>query len=283
MHLSITQWLVAGFSTAVQVLILAAMIKRKLRSSFPIFFNFIAFGCSTMVLLLLLGSHLSNAQYFFVFWSVVVVSMVLSFGVMYEVFVNILKPYPALLDFGKLIFRWAVLFLCLASFVTALVTSGSQASKICSAIQQFQLSVQLMQCGLLLLFLLFEKRLGFSWKNPAIAFAIGMGVFAALDLSTAYMKSHFPQWSSSLELGDNILALATQVAWISCIWACQPRKELVDSPTRLVLQRWNEVLLSSPLVSQGSVRELAFSPVDSFIPGVEKTVERVLSRKMAAS
>ena len=61
------------------------------------------------------------------------------------------------------------------------------------------------------------------------------------------------------------------------------RKTAQDSPTRLILQRWNDVLMNTPLVSRGPGTELAFSTVDSFIPGVEKTVDRVLSRKMAAS
>ena len=65
--------------------------------------------------------------------------------------------------------------------------------------------------------------------------------------------------------------------------ASEPNRRAIESaPTRLILQRWNEVLLSTPLVSRRA-DELAFAQVDSFIPGVEKTVDRVLSRKMAAS
>src|SRR5438270_1032548 len=132
MHLSIIQWFLAGLSPLVQGAILFAMVKRKLRSSFPIFFNFIAFGTSTMLLMLLLVPYMSSDQYFYAFWTVSAISMLLSFGVVYEVFGNILKPYPALFDLGKMIFRWAVLFLLLASILTAVVTMGSQATKVCT-------------------------------------------------------------------------------------------------------------------------------------------------------
>ena len=48
-----------------------------------------------------------------------------------------------------------------------------------------------------------------------------------------------------------------------------------SSPSRLIIQRWNEALIS---YIQG---EMALSPVmNSFLPGVEQTVERVLARKI---
>ena len=54
-------------------------------------------------------------------------------------------------------------------------------------------------------------------------------------------------------------------------------KNVLDSPSRLIFQRWNEAL-----VSYGNRGELAMASnsVESFLPGVEQTVERVLARKM---
>ena len=55
------------------------------------------------------------------------------------------------------------------------------------------------------------------------------------------------------------------------------RSNVLDSPRRLIFQRWNEALLTH------SVRgEMAFAAggADSFLPGVEQTVERVLARKI---
>jgi hypothetical protein len=52
---------------------------------------------------------------------------------------------------------------------------------------------------------------------------------------------------------------------------------VLDSPSRLIFQRWNEALTTY------SVRgEMAFaaSGVESFLPGVEQTVDRVLARKI---
>ena len=54
-------------------------------------------------------------QYFYIYWALTGVTMVLEFAVMYELLVNALKPYSALIDFGKMLFRWAAIFLILAA------------------------------------------------------------------------------------------------------------------------------------------------------------------------
>jgi hypothetical protein len=43
----------------------------------------------------------------------------------------------------------------------------------------------------------------------------------------------------------------------------------------LIFQRWNEALIS---YQHGG--DLAFAPSESFLPSVERTVERVMARKM---
>src|SRR5579863_5101173 len=120
------QWVLMLANPLLQVLLLAVLIKRNLRSTLPIFFNFLIFGAITSTLETLLRPRISDVHYFFFYWTVDALSMIVSLAVIYEVFILVLKPYSALIDFGKALFRWAVLFLALASIVTAIATSGSQ-------------------------------------------------------------------------------------------------------------------------------------------------------------
>jgi hypothetical protein len=55
------------------------------------------------------------------------------------------------------------------------------------------------------------------------------------------------------------------------------RGNVLDSPRRLIFQRWNEALLTHTVRG-----EMAFASggMDSFLPGVEQTVDRVLARKI---
>jgi hypothetical protein len=116
-----------------------------------------------------------------------------------------------------------------------------------------------------------------------ICIAMGVGCYALLDMGSTILLQKSPAGRTAIEGTLMVLDALMYATLLGVIHVSDAnRKVIQDAPARLILQRWNEVLLSTPLVARRS-DELAFAPVDSFIPGVEKTVERVLSRKMAAS
>ena len=282
MSMSWTQLVLAGAGLILQATILGVMVKRKLRESFPAFFSYIAFTIFTMCVLTGASGVLRSAQYFYLYWILVSIGLCLSVVVLREVFANLLKPYTAVVDLGKMLFRWAALFLVFASTVTAAFTSGTQVSKLAAAISVGQRSIQLMQCGLLLLLILFEKRLGLSWRSHGMCIALGIGTYAAADLVISRLQTGFPAWQSSLDILSNLFSLAVLLFWTIGLAIREPsRASAQDSPQRLVLERWNEALLASPLTGQ----ETNPSPasVDSFLPGIERTVDKVLARKIVNS
>jgi hypothetical protein len=202
------------------------------------------------------------------------------FALMYEIFVNSLKPYSALIDLGKMLFGWATIFLLIAATLTAFASSGSGADKITAAMTVVERTMRLIECGLLLLFFLFEKKLHLSWKSANVAIAVGLGISAALDLSVSYLRSHFPWRIDELGVLNTAAYIGILFFWTYCLSSSKKEKvSVLESPNRLIFQRWNEALLS---YKEG---ELAFASgrVDSFLPGVERTVERVLARKMVNS
>jgi hypothetical protein len=280
MHLSPVQWSLVLATLALQAGIIGLMVRRRSRSAFPFFFNYILFSFITLVAWAPAAQYLSPQAYFYVFWSIMGTQALLCFGVIYEVFIYILKPYSALVDLGRLLFKWAIAFLALVSVITAVATNGSGASRICAATQLLGRSSELMQCGLLLLFVLFEARLGVSWRSPAACVILGFGSNAAFALATPLLGRFFPNSYAALDVAGTIVGVMVYALWCASFALPQPsRRTVQDSPSRLILQRWNEALLASPLVSRrGEV--IAMSPVESFLPGVERTVERVMARKM---
>ena len=288
MHISVTDALqigVAGIAVFVQAYILRALVLNKLRSDFKIFFvynaaciaaNFVTVG---PFIYFCANGHYPYI-YFYIFWVLNVMLMVLEFGVLYEVLNHALKPYAALIDLGKVLFRWAAVFLLIAGLLTAVATSGSGGNKIIAAVNLMQRSVRLMQCGLLLLFFSLEKRLGLSWRSYSMSIALGLGVYAAADLTISYLKGQLSAWTGVLDVLGNSICLGAAIYWAVCFARAEPaRKNVLDSPSRLIFQRWNEALLAAPLVAHE--RTPALASVDSFLPGIEKTVDKVLARKLA--
>ena len=141
-----------------------------------------------------------------------------------------------------------------------------------------QRTVRLMQCGLLLLFFGLEKRLGLSWRTHSMSIALGLGIYAGVDLSTTYLVDRLPALTVPFQIFTNLVYLGAASLWAYSLAKPEPvRSNVLDSPRRLIFQRWNEALLTH------SVRgEMAFagSGMESFLPGVEQTVERVLARKI---
>lgn len=280
MHISLTQWIpiaIAVVIAGVQAFTLRILNQRKLRAEFPVFFRYSLF-CVAGCVITLIPFVFYCPQYFYVYWSLTAVTMVLEFAVLYELLVNALKPYSALIDLGKMLFRWAAVFLVLAALLTALATAGSGSHKMVAAMELLQRTVRLMQCGLLLLFFGLEKRLGLTWRTHSMSIALGLGIYAGVDLSTTYLIDRLPAMAWFFEVLTTVVYLGAASLWAYSLAKPEPvRSNVLESPRRLIFQRWNEALLTH------SVRgEMAFAAggMESFLPGVEQTVERVLARKI---
>ena len=275
MHMSTTQWVfwIVGF--ALQLFLVGIMVARKYKTEFPVFFNYLIFYAVAAVILLVAASR-PYAQFFYTYWTVTALGLILGFGVLYEALVLIMKPYSALADLAKMLFVWSGGFLLVVSFLTALTTGGTPTDKICAAILLANRCVLLMQCGLFLLLLVFEKRIGASWHNRGMCISLGLGMSAVLQLSSWYFLEHFSAWRTSIQSTTDVLSIGVALFWTMGLMSSSSEKKTAsDAPNRLILQRWNDAL-----ISYGYSGVPAMTSTDSFIPGVEQAVERVLSRKM---
>lgn len=277
MHFLPLAWavLILGVIIAVARVALVLLINGKRRNELTLFSSYMIFG-SLVILVGLLAFLCSNCwQYFYIYWVLNFLYVGLEFGVMYEIFVNALKPYSALIDLGKMLFIWASAFLVIVALITAITTSGANQTRLIASVAVLERSLRLIQCGLLMLFFFFEKRLGLSWKSPSVSIALGLGLAAALDLSFSYVKGLMPWNGRLLDAVLGVTFLCILAFWAYCLrQPAAARANVLDSPNRLILQRWNEALAGSVY------REPAFA-IDSFLPNVEKTVDRVMARKMA--
>jgi len=275
--LSPVQWIISLGSVALQFAIMFLMIRRRLRTDFPMFFAYLGFNAA--IVLVGLATYLfAFRQYFYVYWTVNTLTMLASFAVLYEVFAILLKPFSAVVDLGKMLFFWAGLFVLLAAVLTAVVTAGPGPQKLVALAALCDRCMHLMQCGFLMLLLIFEKRLNFSWRSSGMIVGLGMGMNAALDLAVSYGEHLVPSAQLKWDMVSGFSLIAVLLFWVIALWTHQGAPKTVNStPSRLILQRWNEALIS---YGYGEAA-VASGRMESFLPGIEKTVERVLARKIA--
>lgn len=262
--------------------LLAIITKSKLRRDFPAFFTYVLLG-AIVIPLAIAGylqwcrPYLNNPNYFYMFSAFSALMTVIEFAVMYEVFVNTLKPYSALIDLARMLFRWAGVFLLITAGLTALASTDPNNNRVVVVVSLLERSMRLMQCGLLLLFFLFQKRLALSWRSHNISIALGLGVTAAVDLCLSYFKSSFPAFAGTLGMFETAFFIGVLGFWTYCLAQPSPAlNSILDSPSRLIFQRWNEAFAGYGYGSAGSP-----STVESFLPGIEKTVDRVMARRVS--
>lgn len=274
MQMSFPQIVVALLTFGLACAVMVVMAKRNLRTAYPLLFSYLGI-IAISVPVATLAYRYAIGQYFSAYWIGATLVMAVGFAVQYEVFVDILKPYSAVIDLGRMLFFWAAAFLFFAGLLTALVTSGTHSSKIVVAVDLCDRCVHMMQCGLMLLMVAFEKRLNLSWRSSGMSIAIGLGITAVMDLAISYAQANFPSRENELAMLNSFAFCGVLLFWALRLGAPEggPVKA-ADAPSRLIIQRWNDALINYRQA------EVAFSPMNSFLPGVEQTVDRVLARKI---
>jgi hypothetical protein len=280
-HLSHIAWVSVSLGVLIacgRLALVYYVSKSNPRQSHSYFNSWNVFGSLVVFVTLPPLLFASCREYFYVYWLLGLLYLGFEFAVIYELIVNALKPYSALIDLGRMIFLWAAAFLLIASVITAITTIGTQSTKLEAVAFVIERSLRLIECGILMLFFLFEKRLGLVWRSMNVAVAAGMGITSAVDLCGSYLRSTFPAQSVLVDCVYSVAFIGVLGFWaMSLVDKKQAENVTVlESPSRLIFQRWNESLAAYGL-GEGALVGNSF---ESFLPSVERTVERVMARKM---
>ena len=245
------------------VCLAALMRRRKLAKEFPCFFAFAVFQIVDFAVGFYIY-HRSYLQYFYAYWAMSAVSIGLGFGVLYEVFIGIFRPFGDLRKFGAVLFRWAALVLLLAAVLLATTSKPAAQTPLFATILNLMRSVEVMQCGLVLLMLLSSSYLGVTLRHRIFGIALGFGVSAAVDLVAVAALSNFGlQAKIFVQLSKMVAYNISALLWLGYVYAgeveCRPAKQ--DS----YAERWDYALAAA--LHPGNA-----SPA---LPLIEDTVERV--------
>jgi hypothetical protein len=169
---------------AFQVAIFAVMIRRKLYREFPVFWLYLLYEAVQGFTLFVLDHHpaISASQYWQAYWVGSLGSILLRFALIWEIFAHVFSPYPALGEFGKMIFRWAAIVLLLVAVAVAFYSPVGPGPRILSGIYVIDRTISIIQCGLLLFLFLFSSYFGLSWRSYIFGIAAGLGIYATVQL-----------------------------------------------------------------------------------------------------
>jgi hypothetical protein len=213
MHLHAVDYVLWLISPCLQTGVWFMMRRRGLQRTFPFFYLYTILQVISDFYLLW-AAQASYALYFYSYWVVDMVSVVISFTLMNELFQQAFREYSALRDFGRLIFRWAFVVVSFAGIFVALTSNHlGGAQRLNAAVLLADRSARGMLCGLALLLLFGSLYLRISPSSVLFGIALGLALSSLTKVIVETIALAHPQ-------PNVILVRANAFAYIAacCIW-----------------------------------------------------------------
>jgi hypothetical protein len=244
MYYSPREYAMIAAGLLVICLIVVSMIRRGLYKQFPFFF---AYNIYHIVQEIIDTTYVTvtpaDDTFFYVFYSLQLISVSLSIAVLYELFQSVLGPYDALRNVSGKLFVWMSLALLILAAVFAVFGPGTEAYRLFRVVYLSERSLRIVQLGLLICLVAVSRSLALSWRTYCFGIALGYGIYASVDLVVTVVKLKY------VNFGLHQLSLVSSVAFIGMcvIWAwyvLQPQR--VAQPVRIIpyndIAKWNEKL-----------------------------------------
>jgi len=226
--------------------ILFAMIRRKVYPQFPMFFLYTAFEILQFAVLFTISrSHVHFGESYVRVYSVgLAVSTAIRFAVIHELFRHFFRSYPALDLPGRYLFRGLTVVLLLVATGVAVSAPGNSASFLLNITYALDRTASVMQCGLLISLFIFSRYFALSWRSNAFGIALGLGIFASVELATSAIWLHLGAF------GNRAVNLLTMATYHCCVliwmfYLMRPEREAQQAPKTLPkydLDIWNQEL-----------------------------------------
>jgi hypothetical protein len=229
-----------------QGIILFSMVRRGLQRQFPMFFLYTGFEILQFVALFTISQSpvQFGGGYVRVYSVGLALSTAIRFAVIHELFSHFFRRYPALDGAGRLLLRGATIVLLLVAVGLAVSAPGNGADFLLNATYALDRTVSVLQCGLLISLFLFSRYFVLSWRSHAFGIALGLGIFASMELATSAIWLHLGAFGNP---AVNLLTMATYtccvVIWMFYLMAPErapryPSKTLPEYD----LEIWNQEL-----------------------------------------
>ncbi len=235
-------WLVGlGLQTCLGGILLA----RRSWKKFPIFTAYCLFGLmSDLGLYWLFKSGMGYSLYRYGYAIEQTATLLLGFGVVYEIFRKLFAPYAALRKMAKLFFQWGLILLVLLDVCVAYSHSAINVTSISETVVVVQQVTYILGVGLLLFLFLFATAFGLHWRQSVFGIALGLGILDAFQLIGITMLSHYGKvviWALNIvNVATFDLVLLVWMAYLLIPERVEGKTTIFKLPQ---LEQWNQALM----------------------------------------
>ena len=249
MHLHAVDYAMWLISPCLQTGVWFIMRRRGLQRTFPFFYLYTALQVVSDFYLLW-AVQASYALYFYSYWVVDIVSVVISFTLMNELFQQAFREYSALRDFGKLIFRWAFVVVSVAGVFVAVTSNHlGGAERLNAAVLLADRSARGMLCGLALLLLFGSLYLRISPSSVLFGIALGLAISSLTKVVVETIALAQPRPNVILVRGNAFAYIVACSVWLAYVamsdWRVAPPVRVSEGTADDGLGRNTNPLLDS--------------------------------------
>lgn len=232
-------WLV---STALQVLLVGVLLVRKTWSKFPIFTAYAFFNLFEAVLTYSLSGN--GMLYFYSYWGCQAIAAILGLAVVYEVFNALFSAQAALRRIARIVFRGAVALLVLLGVIVVLSQASVDRNIFGNVVIVVAEATRIVEVGLFMFLFLFSTAFGLHWRVQVFGIALGLGIFAAVDLVNVTLRSHFGNEAAGvLNLVRGFAFCLSVLLWAGYLLAPERVTSTGEVPKRAQLEQWNQAVM----------------------------------------
>jgi hypothetical protein len=226
---------------AMQILIVAVMIARRLFVNARYFFAYIVWQTFSVAIAYFLY-HYSYVKYFYVYWINNAITISLGLAIIIELFNRMFDQYPSVRKFAKLMLLAAGAILILVSAALTLYHEEVYRVPILTLLVA-ERSLKFIQLGLIVALLALTRYLHLRWKNYLLGIALGFGFYALMALTGLTVLMHYGKSIARLEntLQGTAYCAAVLIWSVYVIQRESGRVPLIALPSQQ-LEKWDEVL-----------------------------------------
>ena len=224
-----------------QVLLALVLLTRRIWQKYPLFSAYTFFTLfEAGVVYALFGNKLA---YFYAFWICEAIGIVLGLAVVREIFTNVFSPHPALRKLATMIFRAAVVALVVLACGVIYEQSGNARGMV-NAVLLAAEAARLVEVGLIMFLFLSSSAFGLHWRQSVFGMALGLGMFAAVDLVTVTLIGHVSATTQlAFKLARGVSFSTSLLIWLGYLLAPEHVTSSADVPKRAQLEQWNQAVM----------------------------------------
>jgi len=226
-------WIWLG-GIALQAALAVVIVSKKVWARFPFFAAYLLTNLGFNGLLYLVNAlHAPRYVYFYCYWITQAITLMLGLATVFEVFTSLLVSYPRLRKLALRVCRYTLLALGLFGVLVIIFRPQGETTPN-APLFALEEAVRIGEVGLVVLLFVFAGIFRLPWRRSAFGIALGIGLYAGVQLIAVALQSYAGQRASYIPSIASMLAFdLSLLIWMASLLSREYAAGNVELPERV--------------------------------------------------